>query len=126
VADQAGLLENALAKDRRAVIYGIYFDFNSATIKPQSERELQTIAAVMKKNPDWTLNVEGHTDNIGGDSANQDLSSRRAAAVRTALIELGIPEQSLLTSAFGASVPRATNSTLAGRARNRRVELTRQ
>ena len=126
VADQAGLLENALAKDRRAVIYGIYFDFNSATIKPQSERELNTIAAVMKKNPDWTLNVEGHTDNIGGDSANQDLSSRRAAAVRTALIELGIPEQRLLSSAFGASVPRATNSTLAGRARNRRVELTRQ
>jgi len=46
--------------------------------------------------------------------------------VRAALIGLGIPERRLVTSAFGASVPRATNSTLAGRARNRRVELTRQ
>jgi OmpA family len=126
VSNQASVLEDALAKDRRAVLYGIYFDFNSADIKPQSDRELQTIAAVMKKNPDWTLTVEGHTDNIGGDAANQDLSSRRAAAVRAALIELGIPERRLVTSAFGAQVPRATNSTLAGRARNRRVELTRQ
>ena len=79
--NQAKSLEAALAKDRRAVIYGIYFDFNSATIKPQSDRVLHTIAAVMKKNPDWVLTVEGHTDNIGGDAANQDLSSRRAAAV---------------------------------------------
>jgi len=119
-------LETALAKDRRAVIYGIYFDFNSAAIKPQSAAVLQTIAAVMKQNPDWLLTVEGHTDNIGGDAANQDLSSRRAAAVRDALILLEVPAQRLVPSGFGASVPRDTNATLAGRARNRRVELTRQ
>ncbi|MDB6105531.1 MAG: OmpA family protein [Gammaproteobacteria bacterium] len=119
-------LEMALAKDRRAVIYGIYFDFNSATIKPQSGAVLHTIAAVMKKNQDWVLTVEGHTDNIGGDAANQDLSSRRAAAVRAALILLEVPAPRLVPSGFGASVPRDTNATLAGRARNRRVELTRQ
>ena len=119
-------LETSLAKDRRAVIYGIYFDFNSATIKPKSEATLHTIAEVMKKNPDWTLNVEGHTDNVGGDTQNQDLSSRRAAAVRTSLIERGINETRLATAGHGASVPRDTNATLAGRARNRRVELTRQ
>jgi outer membrane protein OmpA-like peptidoglycan-associated protein len=126
VDDPVKSLETALAKERRAVIYGIYFDFNSAAIKPRSAAELHTIAAVMKKNADWVLTVEGHTDNIGGDAANQDLSSRRAAAVRTALVQLDIPEQRLVTSAFGASVPRDTNATLAGRARNRRVELTRQ
>jgi outer membrane protein OmpA-like peptidoglycan-associated protein len=119
-------LENSLTKSHRAVIYGIYFDFNSATIKPQSDAVLNTIVAVMSKNPDWSLNVEGHTDNIGGDVQNQDLSSRRAAAVRTALIQRGIAEKRLATAGYGASVPRDTNATLAGRSRNRRVELTRQ
>jgi outer membrane protein OmpA-like peptidoglycan-associated protein len=119
-------LENSLQRDHRAVIYGIYFDFNSATIKPQSTSVQRTIADVMQKNADWSLTVEGHTDNIGGIAANQDLSGRRAAAVRTALIELGISEKRLLASGFGASSPRDTNATLAGRARNRRVELTRQ
>jgi OOP family OmpA-OmpF porin len=119
-------LETSLSKDHRAVIYGIYFDFNSATIKPQSAAVLHTIADVMKKNPEWSLTVEGHTDNIGGAVANQDLSARRAAAVRTALIPLGVAEMRLVTSGFGSSVPRDTNATLAGRARNRRVELTRQ
>jgi outer membrane protein OmpA-like peptidoglycan-associated protein len=119
-------LETALAKDHRAVIYGIYFDFNSSTIKSQSAPVLRTIADVMKKNPRWALTVEGHTDNIGSAAANQDLSARRAAAVRAALIPLGIVETRLVTSGFGSSVPRDTNSTLAGRARNRRVELTLQ
>jgi OmpA-OmpF porin, OOP family len=118
-------LETSLARDHRAAIYGIYFDFNSATIKPQSAPVLRTIADVMTKNEDWTLTVEGHTDNIGGNAANQDLSTRRAAAVRSALIQLGISERRLLASGFGASAPRDTNATLAGRARNRRVELTR-
>ena len=119
-------LESSLAKDHRAVMYGIYFDFNSATIKPQSAAVLHTIADVMKKNPQWSLTVEGHTDNIGGAAANHDLSARRAAAVRAALIPLGVAQTRLVASGFGSSVPRDTNATLAGRARNRRVELTRQ
>jgi outer membrane protein OmpA-like peptidoglycan-associated protein len=124
--DPTKYLETALERDHRAVIYGIYFDFNSATIKPQSATVLRTIAEVMKNNAGWALTVEGHTDNIGADAANQDLSARRAAAVRAALIQLGISEKRLLASGFGASAPRDTNTTLAGRARNRRVELTRQ
>jgi OOP family OmpA-OmpF porin len=126
LADPAKPLETSLERDRRAILYGIYFDFNSATIKPQSAPVLRSIADVMQKNADWVLTIEGHTDNVGGDAANQDLSMRRAAAVRTALIQLGIPDRRLLASGFGASAPRDTNATLAGRARNRRVELTRQ
>jgi OmpA-OmpF porin, OOP family len=80
----------------------------------------------MKKDPSWVLVVEGHTDNIGGDLRNQDLSSRRAAAVKAALVERGVSADRLNTAGCGASVPRETNDTLAGRARNRRVELTRQ
>ncbi|MDL2718163.1 MAG: OmpA family protein [Acidobacteriota bacterium] len=126
VENEAKTLENALKESKRAVLYGIYFDFASATIKPQSEAVLRTIVDVMKKNPEWVLVVEGHTDNIGGDVKNQDLSSRRAAAVKAALVERGVAAARLNTSGYGASVPRETNTTLAGRARNRRVELTRQ
>jgi outer membrane protein OmpA-like peptidoglycan-associated protein len=124
--DAAKTLESELSAERRAVIYGIYFDFNSATIKPASNALLDTIASVMNSHPEWVLNVEGHTDNIGGDARNQDLSARRAAAVRTALVARGISEKRLTTAGHGAASPRDTNATLAGRARNRRVELTRQ
>ena len=119
-------LERSLSENKRAVVYGIYFDFNSATIKPQSEKELLSIVAVMKKNPEWVLRVDGHTDNIGSAAQNQDLSARRAAAVRAALVERGISDKRLLTAGYGASIPKDTNTTLEGRARNRRVELTRQ
>jgi len=126
VANEATVLEAALAGNKRAVLYGIYFDFNSAAIKPQSDAVLRTIVGVMKKDPDWILAVEGHTDNIGGDVRNLDLSSRRAAAVKAALVERGVAADRLTTAGYGASVPRQTNATLAGRAQNRRVELTRQ
>jgi outer membrane protein OmpA-like peptidoglycan-associated protein len=126
VENETKTLESALKEDKRAVLYGIYFDFNSATIKPKSEAVLRMIVDVMKKDPEWILVVEGHTDNIGGDTKNQDLSSRRAAAVKAALVERGVSAARLNTAGYGASVPRETNATLAGRARNRRVELTRQ
>ena len=125
VANAANELERSLAHDRRAVLYGIYFDFNSAVMKPQSEPVLREIVDVMKREPSWTLKVEGHTDNVGGDVKNQDLSARRAASVREALIQRGVLAARLTTGGYGASVPRETNTTLAGRARNRRVELTR-
>jgi len=119
------VLEQELQKDRRAALYGIYFDFNSATMKPRSEPVLRQIVAVMKREPAWTLKVEGHTDNVGGDKKNLDLSARRAAAVKAALVRLGVPANRLETGGYGASVPRETNATLPGRARNRRVELSR-
>lgn len=126
VADPAGALERDLTKNKRAALYGIYFDFNSATIKPTSEPVLRDIVAVMKREPTWTLKVEGHTDNVGGDTKNLDLSTRRAAAVKAALVARGVPAARLDTGGYGASVPKETNATLQGRARNRRVELSRQ
>lgn len=125
VPDQAKEMESALATKKRSVLYGIYFDFNQSTLKPQSEPVLRSIALVMKQNPDWTLVIEGHTDNVGGDARNQELSARRAAAVKAALVERGVAAARLDTAGFGRSVPRETNATLAGRARNRRVELSR-
>lgn len=119
-------MEQALAQRKPVEVYGIYFDFNSDVIKPQSERVLQQIAAILQKNPDWKLSVGGHTDNVGGDAFNLDLSKRRAAAVKNALVtRYKITPGRLDTSGYGASRPVAANDTIEGRARNRRVELER-
>ncbi|MEP6732986.1 MAG: OmpA family protein [bacterium] len=126
VADASKSMERELMDSRRSAVYGIYFDFNSATIRPQSEPVLREIVGVMQREPSWTLKVEGHTDNIGGNAKNVDLSTRRAAAVKVALVAMGVSDKRLDTGGYGASVPRETNTTLAGRARNRRVELSRQ
>ena len=120
-------IEHDLLKNRKAIIYGIYFDYNSAEIKKESEPVLEEIARVMKKNPDWKLSVAGHTDNIGGDAFNLGLSDRRAAAVKHALVDrFKINPDRLTTEGFGMRHPIDRNDTLEGRARNRRVELTRQ
>jgi outer membrane protein OmpA-like peptidoglycan-associated protein len=120
-------VEKQLSEQKRAVTYGIYFDFNKDTIKPESEPVLKQIVQAMADNPAWKLTVEGHTDNIGGDSYNLDLSKRRAAAVKQVLVtRYHISADRLSTDGFGASRPVETNETLEGRARNRRVELTRE
>lgn len=120
-------LEQKLADKQPVEIYGIYFDFNSAYIKPESEVVLKQIAEVMRKNPTWKLNVSGHTDNIGEGDFNQKLSEARSLAVKTALVkEYKIAPDRLSTSGFGASRPIADNTKAEGRARNRRVELQRQ
>ncbi len=122
-----GGIEQQLADDGRAQIYGIYFDFDEATLKPESRPVLEEIAALMKKHGAWQLSVEGHTDNIGTAARNQSLSNARAAAVKAALAGThGVGASRLTTAGFGASKPVETNETLAGRARNRRVELVRR
>jgi outer membrane protein OmpA-like peptidoglycan-associated protein len=121
------IVEQQLTEQKRAVTYGIYFDFNKDTIKPESEPVLKEIVQAMTDNPDWKLTVEGNTDNIGGDAYNLDLSKRRAAAVKETLVtRYHIVPDRLSTNGFGASHPIETNETLEGRARNRRVELTRE
>lgn len=119
-------LEVELEKTGKAVVYDIHFSFNSDRIREESAPRLAEIAAVLRKHPDWTLAVNGHTDSIGGERYNLDLSQRRAAAVKDALVKNhGIAPMRLATNGFGAAQPRDTNETLAGRARNRRVELVK-
>ena len=119
-------IEEDLARQGRAVVYGIYFDFASDHIKEESEPVLAEIAQVLRENPTWNLNVEGHTDSIGGDAYNQGLSERRSASVRRALVtRYEIDAHRLKTSGFGASRPKDRNDTMEGRARNRRVELVK-
>lgn len=120
-------IEQDLLKNKKAVVYGIYFDYNSDQIKKESEPVLREIAEAMKSNPDWKLIVDGHTDSIGGDAYNLSLSRRRAAAVKQALVDrFQIGGDRLLTDGFGMRRPVDRNDTLEGRAHNRRVELSRE
>jgi len=117
-------IEQQLAKNHKAITWGINFDFNSDTIRPVSEPVLKEIAEAMSNRPDWKLNVTGHTDNIGGHKYNLELSQRRSAAVKKALVErYHVDPNRLSTAGDGDSDPIDTNDTLEGRARNRRVEL---
>jgi outer membrane protein OmpA-like peptidoglycan-associated protein len=121
-------LETDLAAKRPVEIYDIYFDYNSAAIKPESDSVLRQLGSIMQRHPEWKLHVTGHTDSIGGSGAgNRVLSARRAAAVKDVLSSrYGVVAGRLDTGGAGDSQPLATNATLEGRARNRRVELTRE
>lgn len=120
-------IETNLAANEPVDVYGIYFSFNRADIRPESEPVLKEIADVMMKNPTWHLRIDGHTDGIGNNAANQSLSERRAAAVKEALVtRYGIDANRLTTGGHGASSPKDRNDTPEGRARNRRVELRRE
>jgi outer membrane protein OmpA-like peptidoglycan-associated protein len=126
-AQAAPQIEQSLKDSGRAEIHGIYFDFGSAAIKPESEPALKEIADAIAKNPTWKLSVEGHTDNVGADAANLDLSKRRAEAVKQALVaRYHVDAAKLTTAGYGATRPKEPNDTPEGRARNRRVELVRQ
>jgi len=120
-------IEKELKDQGRAEIYGIYFDFDSDQIRSESEPVLAEIAEILKKQPEWKLNVEGHTDNVGGDKHNLDLSERRAASVINALVtRYQVEGARLAPTGYGAARPKASNDTVEGRALNRRVELVRK
>jgi outer membrane protein OmpA-like peptidoglycan-associated protein len=120
-------IERTLAANDTAEVYGIYFSFARADIRPQSERVLKEIASMLNAHPDWKLRIDGHTDAIGNDAANLDLSKRRAAAVKAALVSrFRIDASRLGSGGYGESSPRDKNDTPEGRARNRRVELRRE
>jgi outer membrane protein OmpA-like peptidoglycan-associated protein len=120
-------LERALAEQGRADVYEIYFEFNSDRIREESEPTLREIAAVLKRHADWKLGIEGHTDSVASDAYNLELSKRRAAAVKDALVSrYAVGAVRLSTAGYGETRPKDRNDTLEGRARNRRVELVRQ
>lgn len=120
-------IEQHLAKDKKVDVYGIYFDFASDSLRVESEPVLREIATALNAHPDWKLTITGHTDSIGGDVANLELSRKRSARVRRALKEqFHIADSRLTTSGYGAGQPKDVNTTVEGRARNRRVELVRQ
>lgn len=119
-ADEIERMINATGK---AVLDGIYFDHDSATIKPESRPTLEAIIAYLKQNVDRRFFVVGHTDGTGSYSYNVELSSQRAGAVVEALVEAGIPSSQLKHLGIGPVSPADSNLDDAGLANNRRVEL---
>jgi len=118
--------EDALAKGCRSELAGIYFLSDSAQLLPASEPTIQRMAAILKAHRDWTVTIEGHTDNTGTDQHNLDLSKRRAEALKNELVgKYGIPSASVSTAGYGHTRPIDTNDTIEGRAHNRRVEVSR-
>jgi len=122
-----GQIEKELAGDQRIDVYGIYFDVNSDRLRSESDPVLLEIAGALDRNPQWQLTIDGHTDSVGSAEANLDLSQRRSEAVRAALVQrYHVTAERLTTRGLGATVPKDTNDTPEGRARNRRVELIRR
>lgn len=101
----------------------ILFATNSASFDKGSLLVLNEFAAFLAKNPTVKIAIHGHTDNVGGEAFNKDLSERRAAAVKEYLISKGIASERMSNQGFGMSRPVASNDTEEGRARNRRTEF---
>lgn len=101
----------------------VSFDANSAALKPVALDEINRVAVVLKQYPQSTILVAGHTDSIGAEDKNQELSERRAESVKSALVGQGIAPMRVTTVGYGEAKSIATNDTPEGRQLNRRVEI---
>jgi len=101
----------------------LLFKFDSDEILPEQKDNLDKIAEFLEKKSERDVSIEGHADSTGEDDYNLDLSERRAKAVRSALIERGIPESRIEAVGFGETRPIVSNETAEGQRRNRRVEV---
>jgi len=101
----------------------VLFDFGKFTLRPLAREKLAKISGIVLAYPSLKLAVEGHTDSVGTEAFNQELSEKRAEAVRNYLTQQGVPESSTTATGFGKTRPIASNDTSEGRQQNRRVEL---
>lgn len=130
---QAAELRNSMGSDVQVVNAGdrlivtmpqdILFDTGSASVRSDLRSDLHTLAANLRSYPDTTIDVLGHTDNVGAADYNQNLSARRASAVSSVLMDAGVQPSRLRSFGRGEDEPVATNQTASGRQQNRRVEI---
>lgn len=102
---------------------GILFSTDSATVSGSAQNNLYTVAGSINSYPNTTVNVIGHTDNVGDSNYNFNLSQRRAQAVASVLINAGVSPARIRSIGRGENAPVATNETALGRQQNRRVEI---
>lgn len=104
-------------------LYGVLFAFDSADLHGNARRLLMPVVNIFNRYPDLEVEVAGHTDSVGPDDYNQELSQRRAEAVRQFLIDHGVPGEQVSAQGYGEGEPVASNHTEEGRQDNRRVEI---
>lgn len=123
---QADDIKKSMDANGRAAFYGVYFDFDKTTIKPESEPQLAEMAKFLQGAPDLKIYIVGHTDNKGSLEYNQKLSEGRAQSVVAALAAKGIDKSRMAAKGVASLAPVASNATEEGRAKNRRVEMVEQ
>lgn len=101
----------------------ILFDTGKAEIKPDGKIFVERVSKILQEKTKANVTIEGHTDNVGSQAANQQLSERRANAVRAALIQTGVDGKRITAKGLGFSQPVGDNSTPEGRQSNRRTEI---
>ncbi|MBN1471667.1 MAG: OmpA family protein [Syntrophaceae bacterium] len=101
----------------------VTFDTNSTEVRKGLYSEINRVAGVLNQYPQTLIMVEGHTDSVGSDAYNMDLSRRRANAVKNLLVQRGVASSRIEVVGYGKTMPVATNSTETGRQMNRRVEI---
>lgn len=101
----------------------VLFDTGKYSLRPLAREKLAKVAGIVSGHPGLKLDVEGHTDSVGGDEYNQRLSEQRSATVRDYLTQQGMAVSSVTAEGFGETQPVASNDTAKGRQQNRRVEL---
>lgn len=121
--DPDDLANVELEKGKRFVLNNIYFDHDRADFLPRSYRELNTLLNIMRKNPNMRIEIHGHTDDVGTDDYNYQLSLSRAYAVVEFLTENEIAPERVVARGYGSDAPLDTNETADGRQKNRRVEF---
>jgi len=112
-------------KSCKLEIYGVNFDFDKATLKPESEPVLNEVLAIFKAEPKFSGEIGGHTDDVGKRDYNMKLSAERAGAVKVWLVAHGVEAGRIRTAGYGDTRPLVPNDTDEHRAKNRRVELQR-
>src|SRR5262245_60738213 len=125
LVQQLNLILDTRETERGLVINisDVLFDSGQYTLRSIAREKLARVSGIVLAHPGLRLDAEGHTDSVGTDEFNQQLSLKRAMAVRDFLVEQGIPITSMRPEGLGKTIPVASNDTAAGRQRNRRVEL---
>ena len=127
IAESVPDFSQVIASSGRYVSHGILFDTGSDRLKPESAPVIQSIAKGLESNPELKLHIEGHTDSIGDDAKNLDLSKRRAEAVKNVLVaQFNVDAARLTTNGLGETKPIDSNDTPQGRSQNRRVEFVKR
>lgn len=126
VASQQGCpeeVEQTVIEQMENISENIFFELDSFALKAESKAKLDEVLGILNRYQNFRLSIEGHTDSTGAAAYNQSLSEKRAGAVRDYLVSRGVQTSRVSSVGYGETQPIADNSTAAGRAQNRRVEL---